>query len=47
MEYTAKDGEFVGFKAVTPTMITIPKSEYELLVQIKDKFLGGDHEQTH
>lgn len=26
----------------TPEMVTIPKSEYELLIEIKDYFIGGD-----
>ncbi|MFI3887589.1 hypothetical protein [Streptococcus parauberis] len=26
----------------TPEMVTIPKSEYELLIEIKDYFIGGN-----
>ncbi|MGT2964194.1 hypothetical protein [Streptococcus acidominimus] len=40
------EGNFTGI-TTSPAMITIPKSEYDLLVEIKNKFLGvNNHEQT-
>ncbi|MFU2205258.1 hypothetical protein [Streptococcus pluranimalium] len=47
MKHQINNGEFTGFKVTGPEMLTIPKSEYDLLIQIKDKFLGGNHEQTY
>ncbi|WP_277290505.1 hypothetical protein [Streptococcus orisratti] len=47
MKHQINNGEFTGFKELGPMMVTIPKSEYDLLVQIKNKFLGEPHEQTH
>ena len=41
MKHQINNGEFTDFKATSPIMVTIPKSEYDLLIQIKDKFLGG------
>lgn len=39
------EGNFTGLKITGPEMITIPKAEYDLLIEIKNKFLGvKDHE---
>lgn len=38
--------KFDGIRVTIPTMVTIPKSEYDLLVAIKNKFLEVNHEQT-
>lgn len=38
--------KFDGIRVTGPEMVTIPKSEYDLLVAIKDKFLEvGTDEQ--
>ncbi|WP_265588306.1 hypothetical protein [Streptococcus cuniculi] len=39
------ENNFTGLKTTGPEMITIPKTEYDLLVEIKNKFLGvNNHE---
>ena len=47
MKHQINNDEFTGFKEPGPMMVTIPKSEYDLLVQIKNKFLGENHEKAH
>lgn len=32
----------VSHDIYTPEMVIVPKSEYELLIEIKDYFIGGD-----
>lgn len=39
------ESNFTELKVTGPEMIIIPKSEYDLLVEIKNKFLGvNNHE---